>query len=228
MLTVVVGAIAYFFLPASLQTARFLDQEEKAELTAILKADSDAADTEKFNWRGVRAALTDPQCWGYALLFHAHSFSLYSITLFSPTIIAGLGFKTWKAQLLSTPPYALAFITTMATAFASYRFERRAIFIIGWDIWTIVGYILLLSDTRAGPSYVGLFFVISGIYAANALVLSWPAENVSSQTKRATALGMQISIGKFAAARSSETRLLRAEPLLVCYDQVTSEQSPRS
>ena len=27
---------------------------------------------------------------------------------------------------------------------------------------TTLGYILLISDTRAGPSYIGLFFVISG------------------------------------------------------------------
>ena len=41
------------------------------------------------------------------------------------------------------------------------------------------GYILLISDPRTGPSYVGLWFVLIGIYAANALVLSWPAENVA-------------------------------------------------
>ena len=65
-----------------------------------------------------------------------------------------------------------------------------------------LGYILLIADTRAGSSYVGLFLVIAGIYAANALVLSWPSENVSSQTKRATALGMQISIGNCGAITS--------------------------
>lgn len=185
-----------------MQKARFLNDAEKLELTEILRRDSDSGDNEAFNWKGVRDALTDWQCWGYAMLFHTHSFSLYSITLFSPTIIQGLGYKSWQAQLLSTPPYAVAFIAVMAIAFASYRFERRGIFIIGGDIFAIIGYIILISDTRAGPSYVGLFFVIAGVYAANALVLSWPAENVSSQTKRATALGMQISIGNCGAITS--------------------------
>lgn len=137
------------------------------------------------------------------MLFHTHSFSLYSISLFAPTLIRGLGFATWRAQLLSTPPYALAFITTMATAYASYRVKRRAAFIILWDIVIIIGYIIMISTVQPAASYVGLFLVIAGIYSANALVLSWPSENISSQTKRATALGMQISIGNLGAITST-------------------------
>jgi len=34
-----------------------------------------------------------------------------------------------------------------------------------------------------------------GIYTGNALLLSWPGENVSGQTKRAVAVAMQIAIG---------------------------------
>lgn len=83
LLTIVVAIIAYPFVPASLEKARFLTAEDKTQLSQLLQRDSDAADNEHFNWTGVKAALLDPQCWGYAALFHCHSFSLYSITLFS-------------------------------------------------------------------------------------------------------------------------------------------------
>ena len=83
LLTIVVAIIAYPFVPASLEMARFLTAEDKTQLSQLLQRDSDAADNEHFNWAGVKAALLDPQCWGYAALFHCHSFSLYSITLFS-------------------------------------------------------------------------------------------------------------------------------------------------
>ena len=61
IITAVFALIAYFLVPASLETARFLKPEEKSQLAAILRRDSDATDTEPFNWRGVKAALMDPQ-----------------------------------------------------------------------------------------------------------------------------------------------------------------------
>lgn len=67
----------------------------------------------------------------------------------------------------------------------------------------IIGYIILLANTspaaRPGVSYVGTFFAAAGIYPAVALALSWPAMNVSGQTKRATANAMQITIGNLGA-----------------------------
>lgn len=44
-----------------------------------------------------------------------------------------------------------------------------------------------------------MFFAAAGIYPAVALTLSWPAINVSGQTKRATANAMQITIGNLGA-----------------------------
>ena len=41
------------------------------------------------------------------------------------------------------------------------------------------------NKTPPGVSYTGTFFAAGGIYPAVALVLSWPAINVSGQTKRA-------------------------------------------
>ena len=38
---------------------------------------------------------------------------LYAFSLFLPSIIAGLGYKSTKAQLLSVPPYAAAAILTI-------------------------------------------------------------------------------------------------------------------
>lgn len=67
----------------------------------------------------------------------------------------------------------------------------------------IVGYIILLTNEhpsqRPGVSYVGTFFAAGGIYPSVGLVLSWPAINVSGQTKRAVANALQVTIGNFGA-----------------------------
>lgn len=62
---------------------------------------------------------------------------------------------------------------------------------------------MLLGNTdpvaRPGLSYAGVFFAAGGIYPSVALGLSWPAINVSGQTKRAAANGLQITIGNLGA-----------------------------
>jgi Na+/proline symporter len=77
----------------------------------------------------------------------------------------------------------------------------------------IIGYCILLGNTdpthRPGVSYAGVFFAAAGIYPAVALTLSWPAVNVSGQTKRAVACGLQITIGNLGAVIG--TQLYRNE-----------------
>jgi len=72
-----------------------------------------------------------------------------------------------------------------------------------------IGYIMLLAQDRAGVSYAGTFFAAAGIYPAVAIMLSWPANNVSGQTKRCIANAMQISIGNLGAVIG--TQLYRSE-----------------
>lgn len=120
-----------------------------------------------------------------------------------PSIITALGYSAANAQLLTIPPYALATMLTVAYAVVSERVGRRAPFIIASSLTAVIGYAILVSNTdpthRPGVSYVGVFFAAAGIYPAVALVLSWPAINVSGQTKRATANALQITIGNVGA-----------------------------
>ena len=114
--------------------------------------------------------------------------------------------------MLTIPPYAFAFVTTLTVAVLSERLNQRAIFIIGSAVFAAIGYAILLSNKdplhRPGVSYLGTFFAAGGIYPATALALSWPAINVSGQTKRAVANAMQISIGNCGAVLG--TQLYRA------------------
>lgn len=123
----------------------------------------------------------------------------YNSNISQPTIIQALGFTSAEAQLLTVPPYAVAFILTLTVAVLSERTRLRAPFIMGSSAFAIIGYIILLSQNDAWVSYVGTIFAAGGIYPAVAIMLSWPANNVSGQTKRCIANAMQISIGNCGA-----------------------------
>ena len=187
----------------------FLTEEERDVVQRRLKDDSDATQTEAFTWANFQKTFTDFQVYFYAFGFHTMSLPLYALSLFLPSIIKGLGYSAAQAQLLTIPPYALAFVMTMTLAVLAEIYNRRAPFILGSSSLAILGYILLLSDPRPGVSYLGTIFAAMGIYPSVALVLAWPAINVSGQTKRAIANALQISIGNMGAVLG--TQLYRTE-----------------
>ncbi|PBK97684.1 MFS general substrate transporter [Armillaria gallica] len=199
ILTVVVSLFAYFIVPTWPHTAKFLNDDERSRLLARLKADSDAGHDERFKWFYVRQAISDHLVWGYAFLFHGFSFVLYTLSLFMPTIIVGLGFGSWQAQLMTVPPNALASISIWLTVWLSSKYNLRAPFIIASAIVAIIAVPLTLTKITAGGQYTGVHFAAAGVYTGNALLLSWPGENVSGQTKRAIAVAMQITIGDLGA-----------------------------
>lgn len=84
--------------------------------------------------------------------------------------------------------------------------RRRAPFIILSASVAIIGYIILFTAQTSAPgvSYVGTIFAAAGIYPATAIVLAWPANNVSGQTKRATANALQISVGNLGAVLGTQ------------------------
>ena len=199
LLTVVVAIVAYFFIYNYPATAKFLTPEEREYTLERLSKDTDAARNEEFTWSGVRQALKDPKIYLYGLFYHTMSLPFYTLSFFLPTIINSLGYSAAQAQLLSIPPYAVGFVTTISVALLAEKTKRRAPFILICDAVAIVGYIMLLTSHWAGLSYAGTVVVAAGVLPGGAIVLSWPGNNVSGQTKRATAHAMQIAIGSLGA-----------------------------
>ncbi|KAG1785963.1 MFS general substrate transporter [Suillus plorans] len=199
LLTAVISLIAYFIVPTWSHKAKFLSETEKTRLLDRLRADSDAGTDQTFKWSSVGDAFRDHLVWAYAFLFHGFSFVLYSLSLFLPTIIAGLGFETWQAQLMTVPPNVLASFSIWTTVYFSSKYNARAPFIIGAAIVSIIGYILLITCTKPGLQYFGVHLAAAGVYTGNSLLLSWPGENVSGQAKRAVAVALQISVGDIGA-----------------------------
>ncbi|KAG2136735.1 major facilitator superfamily domain-containing protein, partial [Suillus clintonianus] len=139
ILTVVVSLIAYFIAPTWSHEAKFLSEAETTRLLDRLRADSDAGTDQAFKWSSVLDAFSDHLVWAYAFLFHGFSFVLYSLSLFLPTIIAGLGFQTWQAQLMTVPPNVLTSVPIWTTVYFSSKYNVRAPFIIEAAIVSIIG-----------------------------------------------------------------------------------------
>ena len=203
--TVVVGALAVFLLydfPSD--RPKFLTEEECDRTITRLKNDAGPGAGEHFSWKQIRAAFSDWKIYVFCVCYIGIVQPTYSLALFSPTIVQSLGFESYRAQLMTAPPYAFAFITTMTTAYFSDRYARRAVFILFWLTITIIGFTILIILENSYVKYFAVFLTTGGISPCVATCIAFISCNISPHTKRATALAFMLSVGNSGGAISGQ------------------------
>ncbi|TFY63408.1 hypothetical protein EVJ58_g3274 [Rhodofomes roseus] len=118
---------------------------------------------EKFEWYEVFRGIKEPQVWMTSLSYLGIIVSLYSFSLFLPTIITGLGYSGGQAQLHTVPPYVPAVVLTVAVAVAGDRFRMRGPFILLFLPISIAGYILAIVAKNDTQRYAAVFLIASGM-----------------------------------------------------------------
>jgi cyanate permease len=138
--------------------------------------------------------------------------SLYAFSLFLPTIIKGMGYKSTHAQLLSVPPYAVAAVMTITIGYIADRTRKRGKYTILLcyirDIDNLIGYCnmamaflgiagfsMLLGSGNVHVQYGGTFLGALGIYPCIANTIAWSSNNFEGVYKRGIALGFIIGWG---------------------------------
>lgn len=221
LLTFIVGVASPWMVQDWPEQATFLTPLERANVLYRLKADSGLNNEGKFSWKVIRRAVSDWKTWMLMLLYIGVAEPLYSMSIFAPTIIKALGsWSTPQSLLLSTPPYAWAFITTMSTAYLSDKTGRRAFFLMFWTVLAVVGYILFLTVPHSAPVsdlisackvnqvlmfvwpscfqgalYFSVFLTLGAIAPCIATTIVWAGNTFGNHYKKATSMGMVFSLG---------------------------------
>ncbi|KAJ7890819.1 MFS general substrate transporter [Mycena leptocephala] len=149
---------------------------------------------EIFEWREVIRGLTDFQTWVTGVAYAGLIVSLYSFSLFLPTIVAGLGYKGKSAQLHTVPPYVPATFLTVIVAILSDRLRWRGPFILICLPFAIAGYILAIAATTNAQRYGAVFLIAAGVYPSAPAILSILPNNGSGYYKRATTTALQLAV----------------------------------
>ncbi|KAI4734515.1 MFS general substrate transporter [Aureobasidium sp. EXF-12298] len=212
LLTFLVAIIAYFVLVDYPETASFLTVEERAFITYRLKYDGQDANTEhgyrvaqtdRSDKKFVFAAFKDWQIWVNVVVYWGYVCPLYGISLFLPTIIKELGYKTTTAQLLTVPIYVVASAITIAVAYAADRKRLRSPWILVGLCFQAVGFIMCIATSHPGVTYAGIFIAACALYQCQPSNITWLSNNLSGSYKRAVGMGIQISVGNLAGAMAS-------------------------
>ncbi|KAI5361202.1 Putative major facilitator superfamily, MFS transporter superfamily [Septoria linicola] len=193
--TIVLGIACWWILADEPETAYYLNEEEKEMILARRAAQT--GQTDVFDWKDVRKGLKDWKVWSFSVGQFCQDTMLYGYSTFLPTIILGIRPESSRAivQVLTIPCYALGAISYMAAArYSDWRQSRGPVVIVFCCI-AVIGYALLISDSRSGVHFAGCFLVAMGLYVSVGIPLAWLPTNNPRYGSRTTATGLQLTIG---------------------------------
>jgi len=138
-----------------------LTPDEKTEVERRLKDDNDGENNE-FDLKYAYQALKDWKIWVNCVICICILTPLYSISLFLPTIVKDLGYSNNAAQLMTVPPYVVACACTILSSYASDKTGQRGVFLLGFQIISLIGFALLIASGKEKIQYAGTFLAASG------------------------------------------------------------------
>jgi hypothetical protein len=106
-----------------------------------------------------------------------------------------MGFGVAASQCLVAPPYVLAAIWMYTCAVLSDKYHLRGPFIIGNGIMGMIGLPLLGFATNVGARYFGVFLTVTAANANVPCILTFQANNIRGQWKRALASATLVGTG---------------------------------
>ncbi|KAK9765531.1 hypothetical protein K7432_006071 [Basidiobolus ranarum] len=201
--TVALAILCWFILPDSPETAKFLNENERAYEINRLATDAGAANDHSWSWAQVGSVFKDWKTYAYMVIYITGTIALQGVTLFLPSIINGLGhWSPVKSQLMTVPPYAVAFFATIFLCISSDHFVERSFHMVFINMITIVGFLLLLlvDDSLIGVHYFGAILVTAGVYANVSVKIAWFNNNFGGLTRRAVASAAIVSFGTIGGA----------------------------
>ncbi|KAI9457922.1 major facilitator superfamily domain-containing protein [Boletus coccyginus] len=193
LLSFVFGLISFFFLPRSPETARFLTLEERAYVNSALKhagSISEDGDMDSFSWKEVARTAKSPHVWFLCVALFLNGTMLLGLAYFEPTIVASLGYSGNQAQLMSVPPFAVAFVVSLISAVVSDHYQCRGYIAIFSSLLQVIGFSMFYTSTLSHVRYGSLFLSISGTYCVQPSLITWLANNSTPHVRRATAVGV--------------------------------------
>ncbi|OJZ88876.1 hypothetical protein ASPFODRAFT_127854 [Aspergillus luchuensis CBS 106.47] len=188
--------VAWFCLPDSPKTARFLDEREQEIAVALSLRQPGDRETQGLQLKQVLGSLLDYTSYPPALMYFGCNVCFASLPLFVPTIISEMGaFTTIQSNGLSAPPYVLCWIAIVISAFLSDRVNLRGPFIVGGALIAAIGYIVLATQTTVAVRYFGLFLATQ-VFVSVALILTWVGNTHATDSKRAGAFAILATGGQ--------------------------------
>ncbi|KAF7325055.1 hypothetical protein MKEN_00548100 [Mycena kentingensis (nom. inval.)] len=200
VLTCVLAGIGYWLLvdfPDSTRKMwKFLSPSELRFICDKVEADRGDVKPVPFHVRSYLASGLDWKIWLYAMLFLSSTTLTYSLLYFLPIILRdSLGFNVAKAQCLVAPPYVFAALVMYISGYVGDKYHFRGPVIVANSILSCIGLPLIGWASAPAVRYFGVFLVTGGASANIPVVMSYQANNIRGQWKRAFCSATMVGFG---------------------------------
>lgn len=120
----------------------------------------------------------------------------YALAYFLPIILnKNLGFDVGASQCLVAPPYVFAGIIMVTSGYLGDRFRLRGPVIIFNMLLCLIGVPIMGWHRQAAVRYFGVFLVTAGANSNVPAALSYQANNIRGQWKRAFCSATFVGFG---------------------------------
>ncbi|KAH0369213.1 high-affinity nicotinic acid transporter, partial [Aureobasidium melanogenum] len=211
LLTFIVAIVAFFYMNDYPQTAKFLSETEKKEISRRLEEDRSSL-ADEYGTKYFMHAIKDWKIWVHMFITFGIYTPLYSFSLFLPTIVKTLGYSNEKAQLMSVPPYIVACFCCITGGYFADRLRTRGVFMIGFTLTAMLGVILQVSSDNPHVKYAGVFLFACGIYPNVPQGVAWNGNNIGGSTKRGVGIAMHVGFGNLGGILASFVYLKKDAP----------------
>ncbi|KAJ5851775.1 uncharacterized protein N7529_011160 [Penicillium soppii] len=151
-------------------------------------------DPKSLIW-GLKQALLDPKLYMFIVLQMA-LITAQSFNNFFPSIVGTLGYNDTITLLLTAPPYAFAFICSLAISFHAAHEQERGFHIAIPLAFALLGNLLAMFVPSTGGRYFSMFLMTAGSYSPYNLCVSWLSSTLPRpKAKRATSLAIVNLMG---------------------------------
>jgi MFS family permease len=170
--SIVLGVLVFFYLPNTVESAKFLDSDERMRLQHDLAQESHDGKGHR-----LRDAFTDPKVWALGLIDLCVLLGTYAISFWLPTIIRDSGVKSaLEIGMLTAIPNALAVIMMLVTGASSDKHRERRWHIVVPFACTAFG--LIASTFFSGNTAITVILLSianAGVAAAMPVVWALPS-----------------------------------------------------
>ncbi|KAI9759739.1 MAG: hypothetical protein M4579_002124 [Chaenotheca gracillima] len=201
--SVFVAVFAWSLIPDGPGKAKFLTRRQKKVAKLRLRKERRSGldhGHKRVIWREIVQTLADPKCYLTALMFLSCNVAFSSLPVFLPTVIRQMGHSPSSSQALTAPPYLVAFLAVLLTAYLSDRLRDRSSFICFHALLGAAGYLLIAISGQLhwGTTwqYVGVYPAAIGFFSAITIIITWTINNQESDSKKGTGVAILNIIGQ--------------------------------